>query len=271
MRLVYPFTTDETPELAQVGGKAMSLIFMTQHGLPVPPGFVLTVAFFEPWLEYIKQTPEWANVLDSSPRALAPNTVAVEELCKRLELDDAHKAVLAAALETLKTDGTTLLVAVRSSSPEEDLEELSFAGGYETTLGVREETLEDALRHSFASCFAERVLVYKKEHGLPVDKPRIGVIVQKQIAAETAGVAFSLNPVNNCYDEAVINANFGIGESVVSGMVSPLTRSRMPSLSERSGKRRPPSGSSLTPVAVPIRNPLPRAHSCASPTGRRLN
>ena len=46
MKSVYPFTTDETPELAQVGGKAMSLILMTQQELPVPPGFVLTVAFF---------------------------------------------------------------------------------------------------------------------------------------------------------------------------------------------------------------------------------
>jgi phosphoenolpyruvate synthase/pyruvate phosphate dikinase len=55
MKLVYPFGTDETPELAQIGGKAMSLISMTRQGLPVPTGFVLTVAFFEPWLEYIKQ------------------------------------------------------------------------------------------------------------------------------------------------------------------------------------------------------------------------
>jgi len=221
MRLAYPFTTDETPELVQVGGKAMSLIFMTQHGLPVPSGFVLTVAFFKPWLEHIKQTPEWAKALNSSPGALRQNTIAVEELCKSLELDDRRRKVLAQALEPLKTDDKTLLVTVRSSSPEEDLEELSFAGGYETVLGVEEEDLEDALRRSFASCFDERVFVYKKEHGLPVDKPRIAVIVQKQIPAETAGVAFSLNPINNCYDEAVINANFGLGESVVSGMFSP--------------------------------------------------
>jgi phosphoenolpyruvate synthase/pyruvate phosphate dikinase len=233
MKLVYPFATEptrsprtgslETPELTQVGGKAMSLILMTQHGLPVPPGFVLTVAFFEPWLEVIKQTPEWNRVLNSSLQDLKQNTMAVEELCTSLELDDVRKEVLTRALEALKTetDGKTLLVAVRSSSPEEDLEELSFAGGYETTLGVGEETLESALRRSFASCFDERVFRYKEEHGLPVDQPRIAVIIQKQIAADIAGVAFSLNPINNCYDEAVINANFGLGESVVAGMVSP--------------------------------------------------
>ena len=219
--LVYPFNTDETPELAQVGGKAMSLIFMTQHGLPVPAGFVLTVAFFDPWLEHIQSTPEWAQALNSSPQDLRRNTIAVEKLCQGLELDDVHREILAETLEPLRVDGKMPFLAVRSSSPEEDLEELSFAGGYETVLGVTEQTLEDALRRSFASCFDERVFAYKREHGLAVDKPRIAVIVQEQIAAEAAGVAFSLNPINNCYDEAVINANFGLGESVVSGRVSP--------------------------------------------------
>ncbi|MBL7065920.1 MAG: hypothetical protein ISS49_17220 [Anaerolineae bacterium] len=153
MKLVYPFTTGETPELAQVGGKAMSLITMTQHSLPVPPGFALTVAFFEPWLEYIQNTPEWGRALNSSPEDLKQNTIAVEDLCRGLELDDAHREVVAKALESLKANGKTPLLAVRSSSPEEDLEGLSFAGGYETVLGVKEETLEDALRRSFASCF----------------------------------------------------------------------------------------------------------------------
>ncbi len=219
--LAYPFNTDKTPQLTQVGGKAMSLIFMTQHGLPVPPGFVLTVGFFEPWLEHIKNSSEWSQVLNSAPQDLARNTMAVKELCHGLQLDETRKKALAEALESLKTDGKTRLVAVRSSSPEEDLEGASFAGGYETILGVTEDNLEDAIRRAFASCLDERVLVYKREHGFTVDEPRIAVIVQRQIAADTAGVAFSLNPINNCYDEAVINANFGLGESVVSGLVSP--------------------------------------------------
>jgi len=221
MKLVYPFATDETPELAQVGGKAMSLIFMTRRGLPVPPGFVLTVAFFEPWLESVLETPEWARALSSAPEDLGGHTARLEVLCMGFDLDDRQKKALAQALASLDVNGRPRLFAVRSSSPEEDLEELSFAGGYETTLGVKEDDLVDALRRSFASCFAERVFAYKREHGLAVDRPRIAVVVQQQIPAQAAGVAFSLNPVNNCYDEAAINANFGLGESVVSGMVSP--------------------------------------------------
>jgi phosphoenolpyruvate synthase/pyruvate phosphate dikinase len=221
MRMAYPFATDEKTELAQVGGKGMSLILMTQQGLPVPPGFVLSVEFFKPWLEFVQSTPQWTNVLTHSPAELKRNCDAVKEVCMRLELDELRNAALAEALEALNADEHAALFAVRSSSPEEDLEAASFAGGYQTVLGVTEDGIADAVRRSFASALDERVFVYKKEHGFEVDEPRIAVIIQKQIAADTAGVAFSLNPANNCYDEAVIDANFGLGESVVSGLVSP--------------------------------------------------
>ncbi|MDY6866055.1 MAG: PEP/pyruvate-binding domain-containing protein, partial [Halobacteriota archaeon] len=223
MELIYQFKTEIKPELSHVGGKGMSLILMTREGLPVPSGFVLSVAFFEPWLKLIKESPEWAQVLKSTPEELKKNCDMVKALCEGLELDDAQKKVLSQAMEALKIDVETALFAVRSSSPEEDLEGASFAGGYETILGVKEENIKDALRRSFASCLDERVFLYKKEHGFAVDEPKIAVIVQEQIASETSGVAFSLNPLNNCYDEAVINANFGLGESVVSGLVSPDT------------------------------------------------
>jgi phosphohistidine swiveling domain-containing protein len=220
-KLAYPFTVAQVPELTQVGGKAMSLIAMTQHGLPVPPGFVLSVAFFDPWLATIQGTREWARVLDSAPGELEQNCDEVKALALGLELDDGQGQVLAEMLASLGMDDKSALFAVRSSSPEEDREMDSFAGAYETVLGVTPDGLTDAVRRAFASCLDERVLVYKREHGFAIDQPRIAVIVQEQIRAQMAGVAFSLNPINNCYDEAVINANFGLGESVVSGMVSP--------------------------------------------------
>ena len=128
MKLIYPFTTDESPELVQVGGKAMSLIFMTQYGLPVPTGLVLTVAFFEPWLEHIQKTPEWTQVLNSSPEEMKQNCEVLKAVCTTLELDEMHRAALARALEPVKANGDSPLFAVRSSSPEEDLEGASFAG-----------------------------------------------------------------------------------------------------------------------------------------------
>jgi pyruvate,water dikinase len=128
-------------------------------------------------------------------------------------------------IDTLRKQLTALgeggLVAVRSSSPEEDLESASFAGGYETALGVRWHEIEQALKHCFASAFDERVFAYKQRHGFDVLSPRIAVVVQQQIASDVAGVGFSLNPLTNDYDEAVIDANWGLGESVVAGLASP--------------------------------------------------
>jgi phosphohistidine swiveling domain-containing protein len=208
-----------TPEAA--GAKAASLARLAATGLPVPPGFILTVSFFRAWLAHIQASPEWARVLSSRPEDLAGNCRAVKALCLGLELDERQRAALSGALDSLDAGGQPRLLAVRSSSPEEDLEGLSYAGGYETILGARRACLEDAVRRCFASAFDARVLLYKQEHGLAVDRPRMAVIVQRQIAASAAGVAFSLNPLNNCYDEAVINANFGLGEPVVAGQISP--------------------------------------------------
>lgn len=221
MDLCYYFSTTRKPELVEVGGKAMSLILMSQQKLPVPPGFVLSVAFFKSWFASIQNMPEWTKVLNSSVEELKMHCQAVQEYCLDLQLDEIQRKALTDALKPFRVNDQLPLFAVRSSSPEEDLEGASFAGGYETFLGVQEAGLLDAIRKSFASCFDERVFVYKKEHEFDLTNPRIAIIIQQQIAAETAGVAFSLNPLNNCYDEAVINANFGVGESVVSGRVTP--------------------------------------------------
>jgi pyruvate,water dikinase len=219
MTAIFPFTTPEPPSINQAGGKALALMQMTAAGMPVPSGLVLTVKFFEPWLDTVKQSAAWGDLTGGGEIGLAASTL--QALCNTLELTDSQKGELDQALGAFRAQYGRNLFAVRSSSPEEDLEGASFAGGYETTLGVRLENIEAAIRHSFASSFDERVFVYKKEHGFRLDQPRIAVILQQQVDAEAAGVAFSLNPLNNCYDEAVINANHGLGESVVAGEADP--------------------------------------------------
>ena len=219
MKTILPFTSPEIPPLDQAGGKALSLMQMTNAGMPVPSGFVLTVQFFEQWLEILKQSPAWKNLTQADELPQVAKSLQV--LCGTLELTKDQKNALNEALKTFYDQNHGHLFAVRSSSPEEDLEGASFAGGYETTLGVTVDGLEAAIRHSFTSSFAERVFLYKKEHGVCIDQPRIAVIIQQQVDADAAGVAFSLNPLNNCYDEIVINANHGLGESVVAGEVEP--------------------------------------------------
>lgn len=222
MAWTYPFTTDLEPDISEVGGKGRSLILLTRENFPVPPGFVLGLAFFKPWFERIEQSAEMAALLAHPDDRLKERCQAVMAVCDRLELDRERQKILQEALKILPSDRAASL-AVRSSSPEEDLKGASFAGGYQTLLGVSGDNLIEALRRCIASCLDERVRVYKSAHGFPVEHPRLAVIVQQQVDADASGVAFSLNPVNNCYDEAVINANSGLGESVVSGRVSPDT------------------------------------------------
>ncbi len=219
MQTILFFNDTRQPKVEQVGGKALALMQMTAAGMPVPPGLVLTVQFFEPWLDVVKTSSAWAEMTKAAEIGRAAK--ALQGLCSTLEFTESQKNELESALTTFREQNQGHFYAVRSSSPEEDLEGASFAGGYETTLGVTVNLLESAIRHSFTSSFDERIFYYKKEQGFRLDQPRIAVIIQHQVNPESAGVAFSLNPLNNCFDEAVINANHGLGESVVAGDVEP--------------------------------------------------
>ena len=221
MTLIVSFPGIKQTTLAEVGGKGYSLIRMVDAGLPVPPGAVLTTEFFAPWFDEIQGSATWTALADATPDQWATLCDELKGFCPALPLTVTQRQALEDLRKNLATRGDDVLFAVRSSSPEEDLASASFSGVYETRLGVRPAGLDDAVRHCFASCHDERLLVYKKEHGLDVLSPRIAVVVQQQIDSEVAGVGFSLNPLTNDYDEAVIDGNWGLGESVVAGLAAP--------------------------------------------------
>jgi pyruvate,water dikinase len=245
--------------LSEVGGKGLSLIQSANRRFPVPKGFVLPVNFFEPWVEACldeRKNKAW-KVFAQKARAIQygwqeSNVTISKEDCdvlkkecrKRCSFTKTQEELLQKAIAgTFGDDNSngTVVVAVRSSSPEEDLAGTSFAGGYETTLGVSLDTTSgtkknqgftEALMTCFLSMLDYRIVQYKlqqqqKNKGkdaapvMDILKPRIAVVVQEQIDSQTSGVAFSINPQNNCYDEIVITANYGLGESVVSGIVTP--------------------------------------------------
>ena len=219
--LIVSFPGTEQTTLGEVGGKGYSLIRMVEAGFPVPPGVVLTTEFFAPWFDEIQASATWAALADATPDKWGTLCNELKGLCPALPLTANQRQALEDLRQFLAALGDEVLWAVRSSSPEEDLASASFAGGYETRLGVRPADLEEAVRHCFASSLDERVFIYKNEHGFDVLSPRIAVVVQQQIDSEIAGVGFSLNPITNDYDEAVIDANWGLGESVVAGLASP--------------------------------------------------
>ncbi|RXE56339.1 hypothetical protein ABH15_09520 [Methanoculleus taiwanensis] len=200
-----------------VGGKAASLHRMIQSGLPVPPGFVLAAGFFAEWTVSLKKTDAWQNLLaaDEEERDDATRRVAAE--CGTLAFSESQREDLCRALERLP-DG---LYAVRSSAAGEDAADAAFAGMYRTRLGVRKEQLESAIRDVFASQFEPRVFRYRRELGLSVGDDEIAVIVQHLVAGRVSGVAFSANPETNSRYELVINANWGLCETIVSGRATP--------------------------------------------------
>jgi pyruvate,water dikinase len=92
---------------------------------------------------------------------------------------------------------------------------------YETFLGTTHDTLSETISKAYSSMYDFRVMGYKAQNNIDLEGTCISIIIQKQIASDVSGVGFSLNPLNNCYDEVAINASFGLGEAIVSGIVTP--------------------------------------------------
>ena len=216
---IYLFSGGEVSQ-SQVGGKGFSLIKMANGGFPVPPGMVLGVHFFDEWLAALNEQEDLRLLETDSQEVLQFKTAALQKAAGKLQWSEVQQRTLTEKIEELGLPSDRLF-SVRSSSPEEDMQGASFAGMYETYLGVKLDDLRDRIRDVFVSCIDYRVAAYKKQKGFDFTKYSIAVVVMAQITSETAGVAFSINPLNNCYDEIVINANFGVGESVVSGDAVP--------------------------------------------------
>jgi len=212
--MIFNFNEKNTPKLSQVGGKAKALIETTNAGFPVPEGIALSVEFFSVWLDAVKSSDTFkAAIIDTTKEKCDD----VKALAESMKFDETQRTVFNKAFEHLEGE----VFAVRSSSPEEDLEGTSFAGMYETYLGTKRSDIEKMIARAFSSCFDFRVMEYKKQNNLDLSGTSIAIVIQKQIASDVSGVGFSLNPLNNCYDEVVINASFGLGEAIVSGIVTP--------------------------------------------------
>ena len=204
-----------------VGGKAFALAELIQSGYKVPPGFVLTTEFFEAWRQTLQASDEWNQIANARDNIANNLCEPIQRLAEQLPFTSAQQQVLADIKAKITLTVNTPLFAVRSSSPEEDGDELSFAGQFLTRLGVRVDQLETAIRHCFVASLDHRVFTYRMQHKLSLQETAFALLIQAQIPSEISGVGFSLNPISNDYDEAVINANWGLGETVVAGDIEP--------------------------------------------------
>ncbi len=204
-----------------VGAKARSLQQIMAFGLPVPPALLLPTGFFQPWFALVRRLPSWHAWLAGPPEQWPALCAAIRSDALALPFSDRQSMVVEQLLERLAGFGPGARFAVRSSSPDEDTAGASFAGLYATELGLEAAAVAAAIRRCFAACLDYRVLAYKAARGIACDRPSMALIVQEQIDSEVAGVGFSINPLTNDFDEAVVDANWGLGESVVSGIATP--------------------------------------------------
>jgi pyruvate,water dikinase len=117
-----------------------------------------------------------------------------------------------------------LIAAVRSSAVDEDGADASFAGQHETYLNiVGADSILQAVARCWESARSAHALEYRRKQGLSVESPQLAVFVQQLVAADVSAVVFSANPVTGSRDEIMINASWGLGESIVGGTVTPDT------------------------------------------------
>jgi len=211
------------------GGKGANLGELTNAGIPVPPGFVITA---ETYLKFITKTGivdkinEMLDGLDFN-NTTELNRVAdnIKELITTTEIPEDIQRVIIEAYNALcmQVDIEDVVVAVRSSATAEDLPDASFAGQQDTYLNIS--GIDDVLynvRKCWASLFEARAIFYRAENDFDHSKVLIAVVIQQMVNSEKSGVMFTVDPSTGA-EEMLIEGAWGLGEGVVSGTVTPDT------------------------------------------------
>lgn len=209
-------------DIALVGGKGANLGEMTQAGIPVPPGFIITSQAYYMFLEESKLTARIHGLLKpldaNNSRQLQDISKKIKQLVSSAPMPPEIKNEIRKAYSELGHG----LVAVRSSATAEDLPEASFAGQQSTFLNIEgEDNVIQAVQNCWASLFESRAIYYRQQQGYEHLKVGIAVPVQRMVNSQTSGVMFTVEPVTSDTRKMVIEAIYGLGEGLVSGEVSP--------------------------------------------------
>ncbi|MGZ6142494.1 MAG: PEP/pyruvate-binding domain-containing protein, partial [Myxococcales bacterium] len=214
--------------LPLVGGKCSSLGELIHAGVRVPPGFALTTEGYRSFMSAAGIDREVASALasvdggdlEALEKVSAGIRASIESHPFPIELED----LVAERYRRLglRCGLPAVPVAVRSSATAEDLPGASFAGQQDTYLWIRgaDEVLHH-MRRCMSSLYTGRAIAYRRKQGIDDGDVAISVGVQKMAKAYAAGVMFTIHPANGDRSVIVIDSNFGFGESVVSGEVTP--------------------------------------------------
>lgn len=214
-------------DTAIVGGKGANLGELTNAGLPVPPGFIVTA---KAYFDFVRQTglnkliqKHLAGLNPEDSKKLHKVALEIQKAILAKPMPAALNKEITKAYQDLYTKGASnIFVAVRSSATAEDLPTASFAGQQKTFLNVSgTEGVIKAVRACWASLFEARAIYYRAANKFDHLKVGIAVPVQRMVQSEKSGIMFTIDPITNSKDNLVIEAGYGLGEAIVSGSVTP--------------------------------------------------
>lgn len=206
-----------------VGGKALGLGSLLREGLQVPPGFAVTTEAYRDCVVGTGLTQEIERELEGAdtPESQRAASERIRALFERASLAESVAAEVASAYQRL-SNGNPAPVAVRSSATAEDTKEASFAGQQETYLWIRGgEAVARHVVRCWGSLFTPQAISYRLDRGVPLEHLAMGVVIQRMVAAEAAGVMITIDPVTGDPSEISIESSFGLGLAVVGGEVTP--------------------------------------------------
>lgn len=228
MKYVIKFEDLTKNDIGIAGGKGANLGELTQAGIPVPPGFVVTAETYD---KFMQDTGIFNSVMDILEEVDINNTKQLQEAAEEIKKiiietpipEDISTMIIEAynqlSIRVGEDDGAD--VAIRSSATAEDLPEASFAGQQDTFLHVQGiDQVIEYVRKCWASLFEARAIFYREENDFEHSKVYIAVVVQQMVDSDKAGVMFTVNPSTG-ENVALIEGSWGLGESVVSGTVTP--------------------------------------------------
>lgn len=220
--MILDFIDIKKEDISLAGGKGTNLGELTSAKINVPKGFVITSDAYKAFLKEngIDKIIE-KNLKDAS---LDEGTLlkAAEYFRKLIISGKFSKEMQQLITDKYRSLGENIRVAIRSSATAEDLPDASFAGQQESYLNVQgiDDVLYKILK-CYASLWGNRAVSYRLHQGYDQTCVSIAVIVQEMVESEKSGVLFTINPLSQNTDEMQINASYGLGESVVSGRVTP--------------------------------------------------
>lgn len=228
--LVVNFKDVNKHDINLVGGKGANLGEMTQAGLPVPPGFIVTAEAYRQFIDANNIQPKIKALLGkldvNDSKKLQKAAKKVRRLINRAPIPNELKHEIIKYYHQFSSKGRFTgkgaLVAIRSSATAEDLPDASFAGQQETFLNVSgDSAVLHKVRDAWSSLFTPRAIFYRIQKKFDHFKVYIAIPVQRMIQPESSGVMFTVNPVTNDKNTIIIEAIYGLGELIVQGSVTP--------------------------------------------------